>query len=688
MAESGQGKFSPLRRTLQMPRLPLHPNGQQQVKLSPKLRSTGNQTGPSVPQMLPSRGGSGSSIGNSNSKHQRHFTGHDEANGIIEFNKIESSHKRIGTGGNGLNHNNSGRSILSQPNTSLGENNSDIGTASNSSFPVDLNFYNSISQKGVSKRKRKEYANDPLYASVKRVIDELNRAIGPERRHAAIVLACKEFNHANELQHNAELYLGAANVLCLVLSMSDQEDEIESICSALEMVLRADREAVVNSYQDVGATLVPLLLRLLERYEMNRRVISTGDTISHISRTLLHLTRIPELRVVLAGHPGMLPAMERVATVPLSSKNRELRMRLLANLANSEKNKITIFDRRSLMDATLKVATLDKDETVREYAAAVLMDLSSCPANQVPMTRMDKVLATLVQLSTTEEKVETREYAVSGLQNLAFEKSNRIQLVQYGGGVVMEALQKCISIDSNEKTRRRSAGALTNLVCDETALIMSNHSKLFQTLALAHSDENEDVQHRASLALTKLANSITIKMPCWETLLDALIAASRCIVAEGNVSAMFRVKARVEENRTSMVNHPGLLETLAELCLRPRNSNDDKSRHKDCENAYKAIAHLANEPLNHKKICHQHILAALVHGASLEGQAGMGSRDAAILAIERIATEHSNRPTMARYPGMLVSIANATEREMRECSIEKGQPRLAKPLLMSLLVSL
>jgi hypothetical protein len=45
---------------------------------------------------------------------------------------------------------------------------------------------------------------------------------------------------------------------------------------------------------------------------------------------------------------------------------------------------------------------------------------------------------------------------------------------------------------------------------------------------------------------------------------------------------------------------------------------------------------------------------------------------------------------MARYPGMLVSIAQATEREMKEelNGSMKCQPRLAKPLLMSLLVAM
>ena len=384
-------------------------------------------------------------------------------------------------------------------------------------------------------------------------------------------MACAEFDHGDDARHSAELYLGAANVLCLVLSMSDQDDEVQSVCSALEMVYRAEREAVVMSYQDVGAALVPLLLRLLERCEGGggrRLTASVEPTVTHVSRTLLHMSRISQLRVPLAGHPGMMSALERVAAPPLSAENRELRMRLLANLANSEGNKVAIFERARLMEATMKIATLDRAESAREYASAVLMDLSCCPANQVAMARTDKVLATLVKLAVVEDKVETREYAVSGLQNLAFEKDNRVQLVSYGSGVVIEALKKCINTDTNEKTRRRSAGALTNLACDETAERMSNHPGLLQTLAQASAtDKNEDVQQRATLALTKLANSITVKMSCWESLLDALIVASSCTVADGIVSAMFRVKARAEENRETMVNHASTVNMMCSIFL-------------------------------------------------------------------------------------------------------------------------
>ena len=604
--------------------------------------------------------------------------------------KLPRKSSKGSTGGGGAATSNA--SVSSSQFSSVGFVSTPTGNASvASSAPSLASFHSCEETVKACKRKRREYATDERYASVHKVVEALNKAIGPEKRRVALHTAAREFTAQDAKGCTASLYLGAADALTLLLSMSDDEEEIGVTAACLELVYRAEKEGIVYSYREVGAALVPLCLRLLERAE--RRGKAMEGTMMDISKVLLYMTRISELRTSLVAHPGMLGALERVGNVQ-GVENRVLRMRILANLANSDRNKTIIFERQTLLESVMKVATLDKCESAREYASAVLMDLASCPPNQVAMAQIDKVLATFVKLAVVEDKIETREYAVSGLQNLAFEKRNRVQLVTYGKGVVVEALKKTISSDSNEKTRRRSAGALTNLACDDTAEKMGSHDGLLQTLSqVSVSDSNRDVQQRATLALTKLANSVTTEMSCWSQLLDALIDASRCRVADGIVSAMFRVKTRSEENRTSMASHPHLLETLASLCISSQESPDNPECLKDCENATKALAHLANEPNNHKIICSKHVLAALVYGASLPPLHAV-TRDAAILAMERMAMEHSNRPMMARYPGMLVTIAQATEREMKEEASGMqvvsgtGQPRLAKPLLMSLLVAM
>jgi hypothetical protein len=89
-------------------------------------------------------------------------------------------------------------------------------------------------------------------------------------------------------------------------------------------------------------------------------------------------------------------------------------------------------------------------------------------------------------------------------------------------------------------------------------------------------------------------------------------------------------------------------------------------------------------------LCFKTVLDALVLGAEMDGKEFAEMRDSAIVAIERLATEISNRKQIARTPGLITAVAKATERELKtELSGEgNGQAFLAKPLLMSLLVAL
>ena len=133
-----------------------------------------------------------------------------------------------------------------------------------------------------------------------------------------------------------------------------------------------------------------------------------------------------------------------------------------------------------------------------------------------------------------------------------------------------------------------------------------------------------------------------------------------------------------------MVRIPGLIECLAEMSTSPSYSSKDR------DNATRAIMHLTNEGENRKIMCNKVVLKALLEASNLEGSEHIETRDSALVAIERLATEVSNRQYMARHEGLLVAVAKATERESRsELAGEKNtQPRLAKQLLMSLLLAM
>jgi len=319
-----------------------------------------------------------------------------------------------------------------------------------------------------------------------------------ERRIVAITNACAEFDHDDDLKHNTELQNGAAQVLAKSLSTTDDDDEIRMVCAAIEMVFRAQGPYVHVAFDKCGTTMVPILLRLLERAE-NGSMKHADVSILNITKTLLYVSRINELRYNLARHAGMMDAMRRVATSILNPECRVARVRVIANLSNCDDNKGLVLQHDGLLDSLLRIAHLDLSDSAREFAGMALMDMASAPCNQIPMVKNEKVLGTLVKMVLVEKGPGTREAAITALQNLAFTKGNRLKLATFKEGIVLEALKKALSGDKNVKARRRAAGALTNLACQTTSKVMGCHKGLLDTLAIVSTrDENSEVQTRAA----------------------------------------------------------------------------------------------------------------------------------------------------------------------------------------------
>mmetsp|Transcript_13841 Transcript_13841/g.15373 ORF Transcript_13841/g.15373 Transcript_13841/m.15373 type:complete len:515 (-) Transcript_13841:25-1569(-) len=511
---------------------------------------------------------------------------------------------------------------------------------------------------------------------------DINRHLNDDKRKAKLVQACTEFDHWDDTRHNIELNKGAANVLALALTMTQDEDEIQTICAGLEMVFRATQTAVYAAYTKIGSSATPWLLQIITRAEKGK--LKHADLIIlNITKIFFYWSRVPEVRMPMIQHSGMVEMLIRVPDLA-SPDAKSARMRLIANLVNSDESKIFFLGGMDLLESILRIAVIDTVEEARRCASIIIMDLAACPGNQVTLAKNDRVLGALVKLAVKDDIPETRETAIAGLQNLAFCQDNRTRLVTFTNGVVLDALKRILSTDTDDKSRRRAAGALINMACEDTAEQMGNHKGLLETLAVvARKDKSNHVQSRTAMALTKIATHIEKEMDCYKTLMDALVVAS--LSNERNaISQVLRVKARCPQNRYSMARHPGILDTLSDICLAP------EYEIKDRENAMRAIMHLTNEDSNRKIMCQQTILNVLVTGAELEGSKWCDFSESAIVAMERLATEHSNRPVMGRHTGLLSVVAKVTEREQKEedAGTEANHERLAKPLLMILLLAL
>jgi hypothetical protein len=356
------------------------------------------------------------------------------------------------------------------------------------------------------------------------------------------------------------------------------------------------------------------------------------------------------------------------------------------NLAAEERNKVIMFEKEGFLDGILRIAHMDTFDMARQNAALVIQELATCDVLHLPLAQNDQLLGTLVKMAIVEKSLQTRESVITSLQTLAFTKKNRLRLVTFKDGVVLEALRKSMAMDTDDKVRRRAAGTLTNLACEETASIMGNHARLLESLAVvATKDHNADVQARSALALTKIASHINAGIPCFKTLLDALVAASLSKCA-ASIIAVLRVKARETENHHLMAHHEGVLDTLVDVCT----SSSKLSNETDKDNAMRTLMHLLNDEANRTYMCTKNVLRALVRGANYETDGLSDARESAIISLERMATIVSNRAFMARYPGLLAAVAHAVEREskLEDARVTSEHGYLAKPLLLTLLLSM
>jgi len=118
---------------------------------------------------------------------------------------------------------------------------------------------------------REELRSDVL----KLTLYELNSAIGPrESRMDALDAALHIFNHKDPLRHDEELDMHADKILfqkiSFCYSVAKDDEELGLLLCALEMIYRASRARVAVSFHEIGESLLPLFVEML-RYGAARR---------------------------------------------------------------------------------------------------------------------------------------------------------------------------------------------------------------------------------------------------------------------------------------------------------------------------------------------------------------------------------------------------------------------------------
>ena len=503
-----------------------------------------------------------------------------------------------------------------------------------------------------------------------------------------------------------------------------------------------------------------------DTHEDDRVILLNDECIHCIGRILISFSRSSELRSILYQQPDLVKGLTRISstnaievvTFKTNPECRLCRLHVLANLTKNSNNERRefLYGLDGFLDSLLRYGNFDPICSIRQAAAWCILELTNSSSNCSAMAQNTKVLGTLIKMVLVDESIaattslpsstvaSTRESALTALQNISFDRSNRPHVIQFKSGMVLEALKKTLTSDIDAKARRRAAGTIVNLVCEDTAEFMVSYQGLSDTLALvATQDNNNDVQARAALSLTKLAVHIsdiqkhpTESSSTYFTILDALVVTSLSKLHSTRVTAAIRSLARNHpDHRHILARHDGIVDTLIDVIQSSlvvvddsltdddgddydaTNESKNTSKITDRTNAMHAIAHLANsDDATRKHLCSRPtLLTALVDATQASD-----SQDLSIVVLERLATVPSNRYVMSHRNGLIVAVAEAVERERHhekqqryrdtncqskllenrcddddekcsdDCtSVQKGPScYLAKALLMSLLVAM
>jgi hypothetical protein len=385
-------------------------------------------------------------------------------------------------------------------------------------------------------------------------------------------------------------------------------------------------------------------------------------------------------------------------------------------------------------------STYHNNMEIREYALTAIQNLAFPKENRFPLITFQggillEALKQILLLGESSSPSSIHAPAPSAVAATSSCGTNYYKIQRRAAGAITNlTCKETVELLANHVGLLET---LVNISCCKTSRTPKSikAERNNTRKCISEEEENNEVQatqKRSSIALIKMANCITSTMSCHNLLLQSLIqtiqhhssssyqSSSSSTEDYSTIANILRTKARIADNRLSMARFPNLLEILSQIAITSSTSMSSLSRRRvmssssgilqSQEDAIRALTHLTNEPANLIIMgAHEKVLDALIYGASLAPPAFLSLMEeerqqqqrhweviqlSSLTAIERLATDVTNRRTMARRSGILVALAMAVEREAMEeeaatsNSSVSDQKSLAKALLMSLLLAM
>jgi hypothetical protein len=535
---------------------------------------------------------------------------------------------------------------------------------------------------------------------LRQLLDAINMSILPNTlRLSSLAQAVEFFDHRDRAMHDSELQEGAAYVLYHKLGLplrlskgidleesensnpspypkngpnhmltyqqhlasstqlhqqSEYDKEIAMICSCLEMVHRANPDAIAQTWDECGVEILPLLVSVLERpfqkieravwmalqekanvpgsLERAAAVAVTRDmklAVQKVTKVLAMYSLVPEAKRPMCQCEGMLRWLTRIIDThnynrvkpgaPVIGGTASTKSNLNLARPNDPKPEVAHQNenekRMELASRATSGSGLYMTEAARFNTIATLTNLAALEGNRMQMLQEPGLLDNVCRAVHNERSDVPKQCSALAIMNLSNGDPDHVPEMA-SNDMVLETLLKLMKED-NPETRRNAVVTIFNIACSDQ-----------NTVRLA--------RYRDGTILEALTNLVGSDDPV------RLHDEARANAAE----TIFNMScSEIAETTDRMANHAGLLECLAVTLRSGDHTGLEVKMY--CSATLRRMAELIRYPM----IAQGALLSALVKASTWT------STDCIAEAFHAQASVPDNCVIMAHHHGLLNSLS-------------------------------
>ncbi len=460
------------------------------------------------------------------------------------------------------------------------------------------------------------------------------------------------------------------NTTAHIQQQSEHDKEIAMVCSCLEMVHRADPDAIAQTWDECGTEILPLLVAVLER-PFNKiehavwsaiqdkanvpgsleRAVAMAVTrdqklaVQKVTKVLAMYSLVPEAKKPMCECEGMLQWLTRIidthnynrvkpgapiigGTAAAGGINAPFVEPNASNPSNPEDAEAKRAARLSLASRATSGSGLYMTEAARFNTIATLTNLAALESNRMQMISEPGLIDNICRAVHNERSDVPKQCSALAIMNLSNGDPDHVPEMA-SNDLVLETLLKLMRED-NPETRRNAVVTIFNVACSDA-----------NTVKLA--------RYRDGTILEALTELVGADDPF------RLHDEARSNAAE----TLFNMScSEISETTDRMANHAGLLECLA-VTLRGEHTGLEVKMY--CAATLRRMSELIRHPM----IAQGALLSALVKAATWT------STDCIAEAFRAQASVPENCVIMANHHGLLNALSRLALAQGEESDIEK-----------------